>query len=184
MTRRSQVGWLCGIVVAALIAGVPRLAAAFFGVEDCLNGGVHSTELEPPLPGCWFLGAAGESCADVCRNHGLVYDEQTRTVVGSGPGSTPEACDLVLGLLGHPGMNADPPCAAGLGCYYDTETMQNMLCASPPTTAEAAAANAERACACMPGATAPALSRSGLCLAMLALLGAGLWALRRRAPAA
>ncbi len=36
------------------------------------------------LPGCWFLGAAGASCAQTCAAHGLAYDDNTRTVAGSG----------------------------------------------------------------------------------------------------
>ena len=66
---------------------------------SCLGGGmavsgaVEGFDSEIDIPGCWFVGEPGESCATVCQQHGFAYDEATSTVAGSDL----EICQAILG---------------------------------------------------------------------------------------
>jgi hypothetical protein len=96
---------------------------------------------------CWFLGAFGESCADLCGGRGLAYDEATRSFTGSDAPSFDDCEDLVRELTGSAiGGAADGDCASGLGCHLDTGA-NAVRCVTPETSAEAAD-DVRRVCAC------------------------------------
>jgi len=174
MTKRRHMGLAFGAILVSLAMALPAKAEVL--VESCLNTG---TKVVGAFPGCWFLGDVGQSCTDLCTSKGLVYDENTRTVAGSD--GTMDACMTLQSVLGVLVGGCQPLlCADGLGCSYDTDNTTPLYCTSPPTTADAASGDIERVCACMQGARAPALSHTGITLAGLLLLGAGVWMTRRR----
>ena len=96
----------------------------------------------------WYLSKPGESCEQVCANHGG-YNDATRTVAGSDGSSL--KCQLTFlgiskGTVGFEYLKECP--TAGLGCYI--KNGKKIRCGMPsnPTTAEASAEGVERACSC------------------------------------
>jgi hypothetical protein len=146
---------------------------------NCLGGGmavsgaVGGFDGEIDIPGCWFVGERGESCAEVCAQRGFAYDEQTATVAGSDL----DICQAILGD-GIPSRVDD--CSEGLGCFLDTSNPTVVLCTDPPTTAEASLGFIQRACACRDTTPAPTTSPYGIAALLIALAGFGAWRLRKR----
>lgn len=102
---------------------------------------------------CWYFGAKGQSCDEVCAAHGG-YHDATRFYAGS-TGSNSQ-CTAVLNTLnapaGLPNLQTDDISAAGC-CYLDYPNQEYQ----PPdvrvrylmaTTATAKAGHISRACAC------------------------------------
>lgn len=172
------------VMVNAAYAGIPSVAT------PCFGAGVHVqltvNPMEPiTVPGCWFLGAPGQSCTQTCAAHGLAYDDNTRTVAGSDATDNGTVCNILGNILDSPGTFANDTCATpaqpGIGCIIDPGTPPGgVRCTQPTTNADAAALDSERICACMPHAAAPALSSTGLGVVGVVLLGGGVWLLRRR----
>lgn len=110
-----------------------------------------STEAETPTcagakvqGACWYLSAPGASCAATCEGKGG-YDDRTNRIAGFA--GTEVFCYEVLAALGRSGTGlgsvADAP---GLGCAATAQLKVRWTFS--PTTAEAALAPYERACAC------------------------------------
>lgn len=97
---------------------------------------------------CWFYGASGQSCAQVCTGKGLGYDEATRTFAGSGGSAS--NCREVLDALGVAGSSVGTlSCFLGnpqVGCHYH-EGWGRWSC-SDSTTRTASSSSKRRACAC------------------------------------
>lgn len=136
MSRGTKIALGAGAVVA-LGAGVALLASD--ESKDSCGGtqaGGH----------CWYFGAAGASCDNVCASHGG-YHEATRTYAGSE--GTTSNCDQLLNMLGAP---ADPSGTGtinlrGLGCYYSYGTNSRWR-DTYPTLSNASSSNRSRVCAC------------------------------------
>ena len=122
---------------------------------------------------CWFLGALGESCTDVCGATGFPYDEATRTFAGSE--GTAGNCTLVLDALGAPGtVVTEFPCDtdASIGCHVEPGGSFERIRCTRPTLPEAFVAGTSRACACQAVAapsSAPALGTLGGGIALIAV---------------
>ncbi len=180
---------LTGGLVIAVLFYASGVADAGMGpvVTSCLGTGVQLTFTPPDaliVPGCWFLGDPGQSCTQTCAAHGLAYDDVTRTVAGSDANSG-DICFALGIVLDSPGTFSNDTCASppqsGIGCIIDPGTPPGSVrCTQPTTTADAAALDSERICACLRPAPAPALSNAGLAVAGMALVGSGLWLLGRR----
>lgn len=99
---------------------------------------------------CWLLGAVDANCNAACATLGLVYDEATSSMTGTG--GTNEKCIALLELTGAPGVGLDAPDAdcvvAGLGCAVNAEFGFRAHCISPPTDASGSDAGVQRVCAC------------------------------------
>jgi len=125
----------------------PQAAMHFAAVLLCGGAIVGET--------CWHLGADGQSCTQVCADHGQTYDPLTATYAGSA--GTDDHCQSVLSALGvkqpfagHPSCGTLPN-GLGLGCLLETHDGQyGVRCARPDTTADAAGLGPGvfRACAC------------------------------------
>ncbi len=105
---------------------------------------------------CWYLGTSGQSCDQTCAAAGQAYDVATQTFAGS-EGSD-AACVAVLQALvaSWPSFSSQDCDASGwgaLGCWalppFFLNTWSFQRCAAPPTTADASASVARRACACL-----------------------------------
>lgn len=102
---------------------------------------------------CWYLGAKGQSCDEVCAPHGG-YHDATRFYAGST--GTNAQCTNVLNALGAPsgaaGLRTDDISAGGC-CYLDfpdedLEPPDMRVRYLMATTASARAGLMSRACAC------------------------------------
>ena len=101
---------------------------------------------------CWFLGADGQSCTDVCNDTGLSYDQATLTYAGSEGNDA--NCNGVLDALGVQAAQFRPgvvDATSGIGCVFIPRSLFGPYRArgtQPPTSASAASFGAVRACAC------------------------------------
>ncbi len=98
---------------------------------------------------CWFLTAQGDDCDTTCAAAGLLYDEATRTYVGSD--GTNANCETVMDALGAEGSGAPVDinsCDNGYGCV--TEFGDRARCTDPVTDSIAIASSLYRICACSP----------------------------------
>jgi hypothetical protein len=77
---------------------------------------------------CWFLGATGISCNDVCQDYGG-YDAALSWVGTTQQGGSAERCDQLLTMLTSPGTTTKGRRSdgRGLGChlYYDVRWWLN-----------------------------------------------------------
>lgn len=119
-------------------------------------GGVTDTwTVSPPTPCgsggtgrevggyCWYSGADGQSCTDVCASHGG-YNNATGTFAGSSGSNS--NCNAVLTMLGKGTGNAGDTSVGGIGCYVSFSNSRGR--SINPTTAAATNTYASRACAC------------------------------------
>ena len=98
---------------------------------------------------CWYLGAAGQSCTQVCSSRGGVNIAGTRNYAGSG--GTNAQCLSVLNALGQTGGVNQSPCADGMqytGCIRYSFFFGNIRCTGAATTDVGSYSAALRACAC------------------------------------
>ncbi len=98
---------------------------------------------------CWYLGAAGASCTDVCAANARIYDAATSNLAGSSGDAT--ICQGVLDAFPALGLGLDQPSAvgsAGVGCSVNNLSSVRSRVTSPATTAGASAEQIDRACAC------------------------------------
>jgi hypothetical protein len=93
---------------------------------------------------CWFVGAEGDTCTEVCASHELRYDSATRTYAGS-DGSDAN-CTAVLNALGISGSTTGAVWGVGLGCFVEYSGFRRDY--GSPTTADASHEDFRRACAC------------------------------------
>ena len=115
------------------------------------------TPAATPTPGCggvqynsacWYLGAAGQSCDQVCATHGLANAAAT-IAVGSGAANF-AVCSAVLDAVAAPALpsSGDVTCGSGGGCLFSTGGAGRMHCTAPATTTGASFGVWRRACAC------------------------------------
>lgn len=97
---------------------------------------------------CWFLSAAGESCADACDDAYGIYDEATLTFAGSDAGASNANCQSVLDALSAPGTGVPTTQANTYGCHVNGTTRRR---GTNATTENAMLAGVRRACACKVG---------------------------------
>ncbi len=143
-------------------------------ISRCSGNGISIST----VPGCWFLGDPGESCADVCRAEHLAYGA-TALIGSAAPDGA--ACGAVFGLFGPTSTPTDQAaCSAGLGCYATGMPSALFRCTDPATDPDAAAVGARRLCACAPITPAPAASHRLLIALAVVLLGLGALSTRRR----
>lgn len=142
---------LCGSDIGPSECG--SVGGAYNASAVCLPSGACAP-CEATTGGyCWFLGADGASCDDVCAAVGLTYDSATLTYAGS-DGVNHQAnianCAAVLDDLGTPTnpVAPFPTCGTGLGCFAQLSGFPRVLCGTPPTISSAAQSGALRACAC------------------------------------
>lgn len=110
---------------------------------------------------CWYFGPPSASCAQVCGNLGLSYDDATRTFAGSE--GTFANCTLVKDSIDDAGLGSCDPLPVGdlncnvlggtpaIGCHCAPEfgfLVALTRCTSPTTTATAAVVDRARYCAC------------------------------------
>jgi hypothetical protein len=96
--------------------------------------------------GCWYAGAAAQSCTTVCSTHGGYSAETLRA--GSGGDNT--KCNAILTGLGVSGSSIGStwPFSAAVGCMYDQNLSGRYRVPSPATTADASYNGVRRVCAC------------------------------------
>jgi hypothetical protein len=108
---------------------------------------------------CWYLGGWGQSCTEVCAATGGTYDTATSTFAGS-EGSDANCVAIMQALVPSAfvaGAFSAQDCATsgwgGLGCWalppFFLNTWAFERCVDPPTTGDASAMLAMRACACL-----------------------------------
>jgi hypothetical protein len=91
---------------------------------------------------CWYKGDPGESCTDVCQDHGG-YNDATLNFAGSN--GTLDQCKEVLAGLSMQYLTTSTLVGTGTGCSM----LALVALLSPgPTTADAKAQLYSRACAC------------------------------------
>lgn len=98
---------------------------------------------------CWYLGAVGQSCTQVCSSRGGVNIAGTRNYAGSG--GTNAQCQSVLNALGQTGGVNQLPCEDGMqytGCIRFSLFFGNIRCTGATTTDVGSYSAASRACAC------------------------------------
>jgi hypothetical protein len=95
---------------------------------------------------CWTLAAAGVSCSSTCDGRGG-YDDATSTIAGDS--GTDANCSAVLDALGlPPGPIVVVADDVGGGCMWSAAAGHRYRIVVPATTAAAASADWQRACAC------------------------------------
>ncbi len=99
---------------------------------------------------CWYLGAQGQSCDNVCASHGG-YHEATRTYAGSE--GTSQNCYHILEALGAPpDSDGKLPAMDSIdsGCYSDWFGTTSVFWqrGTLPTTSSSRDSARQRACAC------------------------------------
>jgi len=69
---------------------------------------------------CWYLGAAGASCNDTCREHGGYLEAATAFVGTLAQGGGPERCNAVLRALGEARdvRSVERTDGRGVGCHF------------------------------------------------------------------
>jgi hypothetical protein len=114
--------------------------------EDETPGGCPACQSDI-ADACWFLGADGQSCTDVCSANARVYDEITRTLAGSD--GILDACTVLAENLDVSyTMSGRGSCGNALGCaWYPSQDLVGQ-CSAPATTAAASLSGARRVCAC------------------------------------
>lgn len=98
---------------------------------------------------CWYAGAQGQSCTQVCSSRGGVNIAGTRNYAGSG--GTNAQCQSVLNALGHAGEVTQLACNDGMqyaGCLRYGFIFGNLRCTGAATTDSGNFSAASRACAC------------------------------------
>ncbi len=99
---------------------------------------------------CWYLGELGQSCDEVCEEHGG-YSERTASSVGTeAQGGSVETCATVLDVLGWPGEveSGSRSDGQGLGCHVFGTDLALWWLRSPDLDAAALHEKAMRACIC------------------------------------
>lgn len=115
-----------------------------------------------PFPTCWYVGAAGQNCAQICASVGRTYDPATATFAGSEgrdldcvrviAALTPLPLDQINVLFTDRGADCAAAGLDGLGCFSRSAPGGGVAsfgrCATPPTTEDASAPEYARFCAC------------------------------------
>jgi hypothetical protein len=122
--------------------------AALINIQDPIGIRKPTCDGVEASGACWYYGAAGESCEQVCTGHGDVDADATIKIAGSG-GSW-AACNNIFNALGAPAVifGDSPMCLVAAGCVYDTSGAGRGRCITPPTTTTASHPVARRVCAC------------------------------------
>lgn len=102
---------------------------------------------------CWYLGAVGESCNQVCALRGAFNPAAIEVVGTEAQGGSREECSAVLEvLLGDPGPEtaAGTQPVQGVGChlYEDQGELFRWWLSSPEFSADASLAGVPLACGC------------------------------------
>lgn len=103
---------------------------------------------------CWYLGAAGESCNQVCAPRGGFAPTAIQVVGTDAQGGSPEECSSVLDvLLDEPGVEAQSGTqpAQGVGCHLFEEQSGAPVrwwLSSPAFDADASLVGVPVACGC------------------------------------
>jgi hypothetical protein len=112
------------IVVALPLGGT--LDAGLDDVDEADSGAsTADQDASTPCAGqrlfgiCWYLGAFGESCEQVCSAHGGYADAATLFTGARAQGGSPEECTAILGVLAAdvPARTAFRGDGVGVGCH-------------------------------------------------------------------
>jgi hypothetical protein len=96
----------------------------------------------------WFLGAAGQSCDQVCAAQLAVYDPATRDFAGSNGNNV--NCLTVLLALGYPAYVDSSATGGGMGCFLTSGTgYRDTTATTSYASLPATIGSYRRACACM-----------------------------------
>jgi hypothetical protein len=142
--------------VAALPAMVPVPPTTTTTIPPRCPGGAPGS-----YPTCWYAGAFGQSCDEVCSAVGRAYDPATASAGSEGRDIS---CFNVLAALNRLPLDQvnilftgrSDDCAGmglgGLGCFSSAASGGGVAsfgrCATPPTTGDASAPGYARFCAC------------------------------------
>ena len=120
-------------------------------VDAGAGGGAGATACSGVTYGgiCWYYGALGSSCQQVCANHGQPATEAATFVGTSTQGGSAAKCGLIFGLLGidttpKSGTRSD---GLGLGCHFYQTTGYWWL-SSPAFSVTASQGNSSLVCGC------------------------------------
>jgi hypothetical protein len=100
---------------------------------------------------CWYLGALGSSCRQVCASHGDVAPDLATYVGTSSQGGSADKCALLLGLLG---LSPNPTSGSrsdglGLGCHvYQSQPPSLWWLTSPNFSVTASYTTVRVVCGC------------------------------------
>jgi hypothetical protein len=98
---------------------------------------------------CWYLGAQGSSCQQVCTDHGQPATNAASYIGTTTQGGSISQCKTLLGLLGinSAPVNGTRSDGRGLGCHWFTKTTAWWLSA-PNFNAASSEANSQLVCGC------------------------------------
>lgn len=147
-----------GLVTGILEGGFKSISATLITPEGKTLTGQQLLDVRSPCPTgkrhglyCWFKGALGESCLQVCANNSATYVDGD--VQAAGSGGSQAYCANVVQRFGHLGVEQDglsAGAAGGLGCsLLQFGALQEIRrYTSPDTTGDAANALHMRFCSC------------------------------------
>jgi hypothetical protein len=118
-------------------------AAGAGGSKACAGTALNSI--------CWYLGAANQSCTDVCSAHAGVNTASEKMVGVPAQGGSLTSCALVLAALGTRDLPAEATRSDGngLGCHVISGRSDTAYWLSSPRFSETAhLSNASIACGC------------------------------------
>ena len=100
---------------------------------------------------CWFLGAAGQSCNEVCAGEGGYSDETVDHVGTTGQGGSIEDCTTIFTALGYDGtvQAGYRDDDLGLGCHRWSDGVLWWLEDHPDFEPVDAHGGAQVACGCL-----------------------------------
>jgi hypothetical protein len=144
--------------LGACLKGTEGLTACLQSVGIYLGSGAATPNppAPPPSPGVppptanvggvdYYLGAAGESCDQVCAAAGGAPQQATIDVIGSG-GTALQSVDA-LAAYGHVSVFDGQSATEGIGCHVSAAD-SGVRVTNPPTTQGAKAAGVRRVCGC------------------------------------
>jgi hypothetical protein len=147
--KANATGGSAGALAGGGAAGSSVAGAGASGSGTAGHGGASVDCSGAAMEGiCWYAGARGQSCTEVCALHGGVAPGAAALVGTAAQGGSAARCDEILEALGLP----DAPIVArqtdglGLGCHLYAGT--SYWLSSPAYDPDASADEALVVCGC------------------------------------
>jgi len=151
VTMTDQFGSRAGVATVSKMLCAPAEVVSTQSTTTTTVPGTTTTTLPcaagVPVGGaCWALGAAGNTCTQVCNGQSRTYDPATASYAGSG--GTDDQCKAVLDALGaSTAGGVQDASGCNYGCGFDAVGGGPRRC-TDATTQGGSAVGIERACAC------------------------------------
>ena len=147
----SMNGGAAGIAATGGQAGAGAGGAASGGRPGVDAGAGGSTEsCSGAARGgiCWYLGAPGSSCQQVCASHGQPAPEAASHVGTTSQGGSLTECGALLGLLGVNGAPTSGTRSDGIGLGCHVYSAVPWWLSAPNFSVSASHASAQLVCGC------------------------------------